>query len=954
MIYLPNTFKYILFSGVLLSMLSAFSQEKSTSLQTSLTDTDQEEISILQKKLTTAITSLDSAKIYNQMALLNLKSEYYINVPQYDSIIYYAGMSKKLTYNKKSKESIYHYLYSLRIAGSTYKSLGNTSIALEYFNKILSTTDTIREPQYYYRLRQAATTFIASFYASQKNYQLAINQYNSLFDYVQNKKIDTTNISSIVYLRYARFHRKLDKLDIALVYTNKAMKVAKRNNLFYRVAMSYLELANIKLTSNDIEKAEYFIEKAHLLLIKNPKYKTLLSEYYRIKSVIAQKNSNLIEHVLNAKKAFNLRNEKAISKSHIELGDLLYEAYKANGDFEKAIEVNEEMNAIERKLFNDDELKKSTLLEIQKRDRNIASQKAKGETKNKIIFWIIILLILGVFGIIYLCKDWKRKNKFAEKITKKNEQLKELDKVKSNFFSNITHELQTPLTLIKGPLELELKENSKVLYASTKSRIQMAVDSAESLKTMVNDILDLTKLEAKKLVLERKRTDLDTFLNTVMRKFTSVMKQKKFHFQYCFKDIEGYKATLDTQKLEKIINNLLSNAIKYTPLNGTIKVCGNLKDKNLILSVNDTGAGIPKGDIPHVFERYFQSKDVTKPLEGGYGIGLSLVKELVELMNGTIKIESEIKKGTQFEVILPLENLNKKKFHNTQVTAIPYTDDAFALTLKNIEDTMQQHNVLIVEDHEEMQQFIGSILQKRYRLTFATNGKEALEKLKHISVDLIISDVMMPAMDGFTLLEKLKKSKEYQSIPIILLTALADIQYKLKALTIGADDYLKKPFSASELSARAYNLLKRYQNRKVYKSKEEMLAKITKKEVDNTNALHIQDSTNFKKSDSILIAKVAEIIEENIENPNFKLNNLPEKVYLSERQLRRKIKLITGLKPKKFQQEIQLLKAQKLLEEDTYSSVTAVAISVGMQHVTRFNKMYVERFGKHPSDYFTL
>jgi len=956
MIYLPNILKKVIFLCSLLFTTSTFGQEKNNSLETFLSDTDQQEMSVLRKKLFTAKTPLDSAKVYNQMALLNLRSEYYINVPLYDSIIFYADMSKKLTANQKSKEYIYHYLYSLRIAGSTYKSLGNSSKALKYFNTMLSITDTIREPQYFYRLRQMATTFITSFHNAQKNYQLAINAYNSLFDYVQNKKIDTINISSIVYLRYARFHRNLNKLDIALTYANKAMNVAKRNNLFYRVAIIYLELANIKLTSNSIEEAEYFMEKAYVLLFNKPKYKTLLSEYYRIKSVIARKNANVIEYVLNAEKAFNLCNKKTVSSKHVKIGNLLYEAYKAKGDFEKAIEVNEETHAIEKKLLNDDELKKSTVLEIQRRDENIASQKVKSETKNKIIFWIIVLLVLGFFAIIYMYRDWKKKSKLAKKITEKNVQLKELDKVKSNFFSNITHELQTPLTLIKGPLELELEENNKVLYASTKSRIQMAMNSAESLKTIVNDMLDLSKLEAKKLILERKPTDLDTFLNTAMRKFTSVMKRKEIHFQYCFKNIEGYNVTIDTQKLEKILNNLLSNAIKYTPSKGIIKVCGILKDKNLILSVKDTGIGIPKGDIPHVFDRYFQSKDVTKPLEGGYGIGLSLVKELVELMSGTIQVESEVNKGTQFELILPLENINKTKFSNSQVATIPSTDDSFAFTLKDIDNTIQQHTVLIVDDHEEMLQFIAAVLQKRCQLAFASNGKEALEKLKHTSVDLIISDVMMPAMNGFTLLETLKKSDEYQAIPIILLTALSDMKYKLKALTIGADDYLRKPFMVSELLARTHNLLKRYQSRKAFKT-EDALSKKNNGEVleaFENHSLHIQDYTTIKKSDNALIVKVAKIIEENIENPDFKLNNLSEKVYLSERQLRRKIKLITGLSPKKFQQEIQLLKAQTLLEENKCSSITAVAISVGMHHVTRFNKMYVERFGKHPSDYFTI
>lgn len=959
--YRPNTLKCSLLWIALLYSFLAYGLNKNKAifkddnLQSNLLPTHQKELNDNLEMLTEATTAIDSAKIYTNICIVYYRASYYLKVPHYEDILQYSNKIITLVGDTQSDESLQQYLYALRFKGSVYKSLGDFSKALDIFNVIISKTQHTNNPKYFYAQRQAATTEIAEILAFQKNYKLALSHYRSLFDYVKRHQIDTTRISSIVYLRCARFNRQSNHIDEALLYANKAIATSERNNIPVRTAMAYLELAHIYVDIDRISKAIFYLEKAQYILKEDKKYLGLLSKYYYLKAVISDKSNNLSDKVYNAEKAFALLMNEKVSDRQLAAANLLYSAYKEKGLFEKANLLLEKIVAVENKMSNSEELKKTALLEIQRRDKNIELVEAESEKMYRIIFWIVLLFAAGGFTTIYIFKDWKKKSKLAREIAKKNKQLEELDKIKSNFFSNITHELQTPLTLIKGPLELALEENDKNLDAATKSRIQMAMSSTESLKTMVNDMLDLSKLEAKKLVLKRESTNLDTFLNTTMRKFTAVMKQKKLQFKYCFKNLESYTAIIDTQKLEKILNNLLSNAIKYTPANGTIKVCGKLENNQLILTVKDTGVGIPASDIPHVFERYFQSNDATKPLEGGYGIGLSLVKELVVFMNGTIHVQSEVKKGSQFVVTLPLENVDTNKHQSSQVDDIKPSVDTFASMLQHMDKTLKEHTILIVEDHRDMQQFIASILQKDYRVLLANNGKEALEKLQNTKVDLIVSDVMMPAMDGFTLLETLKESEEYYDIPVIMLTALSDVSYKIKALTFGVDDYVRKPFVAAELLARVYNVLMRSQNRKQF------LEEIQTSDLEEDSlGVFAEQSTSLasqtiaiKKSDKDLIAKVSKIIEENISNPDFKLNDLTEKVYVSERQLRRKIKLITGLSPKKFQQEIQLLKARTLLEEDTYSNVKAVAISVGMNNTTRFSKLYVERFGKHPATYFT-
>ncbi|MEM6685684.1 MAG: ATP-binding protein [Bacteroidota bacterium] len=906
--------------------------------------------------LRVAKSAIDSARIYNKITEVHTLTTYYLKKPSYDSIIYYSDKVLALTENKESKEYIEQFLAATCSKGIAYKALGDLTTSLDYFNAVIAITENIDDPTYFFLQREIATTLTAGIYATQKNYELAIKQYDHLFKYIEKKGIDPTLVSSIVHLRYARFNRELKNMEIALAHVQKAMDIATRNNLDFRQAMIFLEKAHIYVDIEEVRQAETCLKKAYKVLSSDAKYTTLLTKYYYLKAILSGKTNNITAKIQYAEKAFHLVFTERISPRHIATANLLYEAYKEKGLYKKAVAVLEKIVSFEKAISDNEQLKKSALFEIERRDKNIVLAEAKNKTMNQMILCIVLLFMIACLIAIYIYKDRKKKIKLAREIAKRNQQLEQLDKAKSNFFSNITHELQTPLTLIEGPLEQALQDTGERLDTITKSNLQMAMNNTASLKTLVNDILDLSKLKAKKLQLHDQSTDIDTFLNVTLRKFSPLMQQKKLHFHFCCKDLENHHATIDTKKLEKILNNLISNAIKYTPANGTISVSGKLSaEDTLIISITDTGVGIPKADIPHIFDRYFQSKDTSKPLEGGCGIGLSLVKELVELMNGTIAVQSELAKGSQFTVTIPLKEIHKKTQKEYVTTIIPTITPALSdasVHIDHISETMQKHTILIVEDHQEMQHFIASILQKNYRLVIANNGKEAMEKLKQSSVDLIVSDVMMPAMDGFTFVETLKKSESYAGIPIIMLTALSDVNYKLKALTIGVDDYINKPFLAPELLARVHNLVVRYQTKKEYVL--ENVATIAHEEkVAKVFAPQAKPSVVIEKSDAKLVAKVAEIIKQNMDNPDFKLTELTKKVHLGERQLRRKIKLITGLSPKKFQQEIQLLEARTILEEGRYNNAKAVALSVGMDNTSRFNKLYVERFGKHPAHYFT-
>ena len=947
----------------LLAVSLATGQEKNienfddNKLKKVLSTSHQMELKKYFKILDTTSTTIDSAKIYNDIATVHLKSKYYLTVSKYDSVYYYANKALNLSKYDETTKGIQQYLIALGWIGAVNQSIGETSKALDNFNTIISATENITNPSDFYETRELATTYIASFYAEQKNFKLAIKQYESLFQYIEKNKIDERKITAIVYLYFSRFHRNINDISVALEYANKSKEVATRNKLYYRIAMAYLELASIKLETDSYSEATIFLEKAFKLLDGNTEYVGLLSQYYYIKSLVANKEANIFEKVYNAERAFELLNKEEVSNKNVTVGNILYNAYKEKGDFKKANYILEETTALEKILSNNDELKKSAFSEITRRDNSIELEQNKNQAKTSAITIIILLFMIGVMFTIHIFKDRQKRIVLSMIITKKNEQLKQLNEVKSRFFSNISHELQTPLTLISGPIEQVLNENKEPLDTVTKGKLKMVMKNTEALKILINDILDLSKLKTKKLILNAQSTDLDTFFTSIMQNFASLVKQNNITFKYCFKGLANCNVITDTKKLEKIINNLLSNAIKYTSTKGAISVKGEVTKKNqLKLIVKDSGVGISAVDIPHIFDRYFQTSDATKPLEGGTGIGLSLVKELVELMKGKITVESELGQGSTFTITMPIKKTEAKAREHYLNNELPDTNISLDHLVLETEFETKEHTILIVEDHKGMQEFIASILQKRYKLLIANNGKEALEKMQTNTVDLIVSDVMMPIMDGFALLETVKESETYYDIPIIMLTALAEINYKLKALTIGADDYLTKPFVSKELLARTHNLLERYMSRKEIKAEtiaqEDALEELLTITDHDTGLLTNISIGKHTKVDIDLITKVAEIIEKNIDNPDFKLNDLTEEIFLGERQLRRKIKLITGLSPKKFQQEIQFLKARTLLEDSEYSNVKAVAISVGIQNTSRFSKLYEARFGKHPSTYF--
>jgi len=553
---------------------------------------------------------------------------------------------------------------------------------------------------------------------------------------------------------------------------------------------------------------------------------------------------------------------------------------------------------------------------------------------------LILLLLLGGAFIL-----WNRERSLQQKqLKQESEQWQALNEQKSRFLTNIAHELRTPLTLVSGPMDHYLHQYGSQLPDKQHKWLVKISRNSHRLNDMVKEILDLARLEDQQIKPEPTPTELPVLLNRTFQHFESAAQVRGHVFDLELDSSLPQWVQLDVSKTEKILNNLLSNAIKFTPYSGRVRMKAATAGEMLEISVSDTGRGIPPDEIPLVFDRYFQTRRHDLPLEGGSGIGLALTKELVQLMQGTISVESTMGKGTTFRVVLPLieaapvESDRTNPGHISNGDGNGHRGNVYPLPDKRLPVLPGQ--LLLVEDNIDMQFYIRELLEPNYEVITATDGARALELIREegIRPDLIISDLMMPGMDGFTLLHHLKQDEYLAAIPTVMLTARSDQQDRLQALTMGVDDYLTKPFSPVELQIRIHNLLQFSQKRK----SSLVLAGTDAKDVN---------PIVLKPSDRTWLKEVEELLRQEISNAKFANSDLAEAMNISERQLSRRIKQLTGLSPKRYLREIRLQNARQLLEKGEVATVSEASYEVGFETPDYFSKLFTERFGRRPSDF---
>jgi len=545
-------------------------------------------------------------------------------------------------------------------------------------------------------------------------------------------------------------------------------------------------------------------------------------------------------------------------------------------------------------------------------------------------WWANLLFGFSILGLIYLFYKFQVNKQLAEA---ESLRLRELDQLKSRLYSNITHEFRTPLTIILGVTkQIKDQVQDKIV-----GNIEMIHRNGQLLLQLINQMLDLSKLEAGKLNLNYSHADIIHFLKYLTESFHSVAENRAIQLHF-LSDLEEYQMDYDAERLQQVFFNLLSNALKFTPEGGNIylQIAAEENAKQIAIKVRDTGTGIPEEELEKIFDRFYQI-DATNTRKGeGTGIGLAVVKELVKLMGGDVHVKSKEGKGTEFTLFLPVHHTAK----NTTSTApkvLPIASNLTSSRTTFLSSLIDAPKVLIIEDNQDVLQFISNCLSSHFQLETALDGEVGIQKAIKSIPDLIISDVMMPIKDGFEVCAILKKDRRTSHIPIILLTAKADLQSKLEGLEHGADIYLGKPFHEEELLLHLNNLLQR---RESLRNHFQLFAGPT------TNTIQTEGGS----IENTFVEQVKEVIQKHLNDHTFTVSQLSKEVLLSSSQLHRKLTALTGYSGIQLIRLSRLNRAKVLLQ-DQEKPISSIAYDCGFNDPDYFSKVFKTAFGASPTEY---
>ena len=551
--------------------------------------------------------------------------------------------------------------------------------------------------------------------------------------------------------------------------------------------------------------------------------------------------------------------------------------------------------------------------------------------------WNTMVSLFNIFVMsalaLYFVSTFMKKQQELEQL-EANKQ-RELNEAKTRLFTNVTHEFRTPLTVIGGMADL-IKQKPHLWIQDGTEKIK---DNSNLMLRLVNQLLDISKIEAKAMPVHKIKGDISRYISFITELHRSAAIEKSISLNF-----NGNKEPLimdfDPDMISQILSNLLGNAIKFTPENGVVEIKINTDETEELFSLQviDSGKGIPEDKIQYVFDRFYQVENHANS-GGGTGLGLALAKELVMLINGDITVKSQPGKGSEFTVQIPVTRIADsgeyflKSWYKKEVE-VPPAQKADAIKLKD-KAKADLPILLIVEDSKDVSLYLSAILCDEYQIELAKNGKDGLEKASEKIPDIIISDIMMPEMDGIEMLDKLKNDFRTSHIPIVMLTAKADIESRLTGLVRGADAYITKPFNETELHIQLKNLIEL--RKKLY-------------ERYSTLVPFTETLDPALKTEDTFVKKVRDILEDNFDNEEFNINDLCREMAVGHTQLYRKFKSISNLTIADYFKLLRLNKAKELFS-DSELNITQVAFAVGFKNLSHFSREFAHQFGKSPKEF---
>lgn len=804
-------------------------------------------------------------------------------------------LSNALEIYKDFSDSM-NYLLVLKDIGINYDYLDDHETARIYYEDCIALARELNRPD----IEGSCLKNIGGMYSQDGDQVTAIEYFEKAITSAQ-----LSNDSSLLHRLHhglgLAYTRAGDFSD-ALPHCRKALEFGFLMNDQKAIGFGYQVFGIHYLDKGEFDSAEYYMDKT-LELAKKISNAQLIDNAQGVLEQVYYKTGRY-KQAYDTYHEMSTKSDSVFSLENTELIAAMKEKYKNEKEERELAEKN---------------------LQLQE-----ASYSLKEQRNFQIVLIVVVILLTVIVFLIYRSSVLRKKANHLLRI--KNEEIEQhIQKVenlsdhKNRWFINVAHELRTPLTLIKGPISRILKNDA--LDKEIKSDLILVDRNTSSLTNLVNEILELSRIEEGEVTLKETTFDLNELLARTVNTFDSKAIQQGITLR--FQDLHKVFLTADREKLHKVFFNLLSNALKFTPEGGSVEVILSQKSSGEVcVVVKDNGSGIQSEDLPFIFDRFYQTSQPSKDVQGGTGIGLALSKEITEMHGGSLRVSSTPGMGSTFKLNLPAELVSHKNDEEfEEVLGNAKTKDVkYAISSDGRLTLDRRPQLLLVEDNDDMRAYVGSLLKDHFEIVEAINGRVALGTLEEKEIEFIISDVMMPEMDGVSFLKQVKASPKWKYLPFVHLSALSDETLRKEVLRIGIDDFLVKPFDPEELIIRVKNLYANFLNRSNLEPDEEVAISYDEK----------------------IMRRLKEEVIVNLDDNSFNVLRLADAAAMSERQLYRYLKTATGLTPLQFIQEIKLSRAHEFARKKVFGSTSELASAVGFKQAAYFSTLFEKRYGKKP------
>lgn len=843
------------------------------------------------------------------------------------------------------------WIQALNNIGTNYRRLGILDAAQEY---------------HYTAWKMSEVSADTSF-SAQKNRVISLNGLGNIYMTLGNlqradsifrlalageKKLKSGTGQAINYANLGAIFRQRHQLDSAWVYFRKSMQLNEREHNKIGISLCHNYFGELYEAEKDYVSA-YREYEAALSIMKASK-----DDWHAMPTLIALAHidyvTGKIDNALATLQKAEATARRIKSKEHLaEIYNLYYLIYYKQGAYQQALTHHLEATALKDSVAGAEKTNRIQNISLNIERRRQAelvtrSEQALSQERSRryltLGIGITLFALVGSFALMLFYTQRIRSRAYQS--------LKKMSLLRENFFTNITHEFRTPLTVILGlSNEIATDPNAPKTHQSKAQNIHQ---QGKNLLTFVNQLLDISKIKSSVGDPDWRHGNLSAYIEMIVESYRPFAQTRQISLQ--FSSPQALHTDFVPDYVNKIMNNLLSNAFKFTPQYGKITVSLSGTSQTLQLTIADTGKGIAPAHLPHLFELFYQVQGENR--HKGSGIGLSLVKQIVESLEGTIRVESEEGKGTVFVITMPIH-------HSKQIKAIDEADSSYAPMLPQeaatlvdspIDEEDNGSRILIVEDNTDIAAYIGSLLTETYAVFYASDGKEGIEKAKEVMPDLIITDLMMPVMNGWEVCKQVRADQVLNHIPIVVVTAKITDADRLKGYQVGADAYLAKPFNADELTTLVEKLL---EQRRRLREKFQLLdlgsnsiGEISTSETANKEEDNTEEAVNNGKADQLFLLKIVDTIYLSLDRgQEIDLDTLAGKMCMSRRQFYRKVMSLTGYSPIAYVQRVKIRKAVAMLQKDTNISLKEVSEECGFSDYSNFVRAFKNVEGITPTQY---